>query len=312
MGLMNDRVVVVTGASRGVGKAVALALAPGAVVYVTGRTDRDDPNRPDLPGSVTTTAREIDVRGGIGIPVVCDHANHDDVRALFERIAAEHGHLDILVNNAAAIARKEPGRAGFWEQPLDLLDQLEVGLTSHYVAAYHAAPLMVAQRHGLIVNTSSPAGRVFVASPLQGAQKAGADKMAHDMAVELADHNVAVVSLWLGLVMTERAERRIQADATEASTWYRNAETGEFTGRVIDALASDPDLMSKTGRVFWGAELAVEYGVRDVDGTVPVSNRDWLGPPTEYGDAEVLRFDRSSDLESGAGKGNQPITGGPR
>jgi NAD(P)-dependent dehydrogenase (short-subunit alcohol dehydrogenase family) len=284
MALSNKRVVVVTGATRGAGRGIALGLAPDATVYVTGRSQKEGDGPEGLGGTVFATAAEVDARGGRGIPVVCDHGDDEQVRALFAQVEHDEGRIDILVNNAFALPPKLPGKAGFWEQPLSQLDTLAVGLRSNYVAAYYAAPMMAAQREGLIVFTSAPAGRVYTLGPTFGAAHAGADKMAHDMAIELEPFNVAVLAIWMGLLRTERALRAIKSDPDGIGKHFDNAETPEFTGLIIDALAKDPKLLERSGKVWWGAELGEEYGVADTDGRQPPSNRGWIGPTTEYSD----------------------------
>lgn len=288
MGLTSERVVVVTGASRGAGKGIALALAPDSTVYVTGRTAVDGSGEDGLPGSVHATAEEIDRRGGRGVPVICDHRDDAQVRQLFARIADEAGRVDILVNNAFALKDKPPDSAGFWEQGLDQLQVLDVGLRSHYVTAYYAVPLMLPQKSGLIVTTSAPGGKVYIVGPAYGAAHAGGDKMAHDFAVELKPYGIASVVIWMGLLRTERALRDLERDPGTLGAMYENSESPEYTGRLIDALARDPQLMDRTGKVYWGADLGAEYGVTDVDGKAPASNAAWLGPTTEFGEAVLF------------------------
>ena len=280
---MSD-VVVVTGASRGAGKGIALALgATGATVYVTGRTVADGDS--ELPGSVTTTARQIDERGGRGIAVACDHGDDEQVAALFARVAQEQGRLDILVNNAFAIPDGVTSRKPFWEKGLRQQGPLDVGLRSTYVASYYAAPLLV---HGgkLLVNTSSFGGTCYMHGPAYGAVKAGVDKMAHDMAEDLRAFEVAAVSLWMGFLRTERTEPLFEAVAANPAHPYRgltdHAESAEFPGRVIAALAASPDRMAYSGRVLVAAELATELGVTDVAGNQPPSHRPMLGSPPEF------------------------------
>ena len=276
-----SRVVVVTGASRGAGKGIACALAPGSTVYVTGRTAAEGTAEDGMPGSVFATAEEIDRRGGVGVPVVCDHRDDDQVKDLFERLRTDHGRLDVLVNNAFALKDAIPDAAGFWEQDLDQVRVLDVGLRSHYVTAYYAVPLML-EHGGLIVTTSAPGGRRYMVGPAYGTAHAGGDKMAHDFGVELKSYGVASVVIWMGLLRTEKALRELAENPDVLGPRYENSESPELTGRVIDALANDPALMERTGQVFWGAELAAAYGVTDIDGRTPVSNREWLGAPTEF------------------------------
>ena len=286
MGLQRDRVVVVTGASRGAGKGIALALgATGATVYVTGRT-RNEGDAP-LPGTVQATADEVTARGGKGVAVYCDHAEDAQVRALFERVGEEQGRLDILVNNATSLHDELIRTGPFWEKPLALTDIWNVGMRSHYTAAWYAAPLLLANGEGLVVNTSSFGGRIYMHGPAYGAGKAAVDKMSHDMAVDFRPYHVAVVSIWMGLLRTERTQRALDAEPEKYAALAAGAESPEFTGRVIDALARDPRLMDKSGRVHIGAELGQEYGIVDTNGRVPPSHRAFFGDPTTYGDAVV-------------------------
>jgi NAD(P)-dependent dehydrogenase (short-subunit alcohol dehydrogenase family) len=278
------RVAVVTGASRGVGKGIAVALgASGATVYVTGRSSEGKKDHP-LGGTVRATADAVTNAGGRGIPVTCDHSNDDDVRLLFERVADEQKRLDILVNNATAVPRELAKPGPFWEKSLDLIRILDVGQRSHYAASYYAAPLLIRTRGGLITFTSSYGGRIYMHGPAYGAGKAGVDKMAMDMAIDLRDHDVAVNSLWLGFVRTERNEPLFQhPDAMKGpyGKFLANHETPDFIGRVIEAMHRDVKRMERSGRVLIAAEVAEELGVREADGRQPKSNRDTLGPPPE-------------------------------
>ncbi len=286
MGLLRDRVVVVTGASRGAGKGIALALgATGATVYVTGRT-RHEGDAP-LSGTVKATAAAVTAAGGKGIPVYCDHGDEGQVRQLFEQVAAEQGRLDILVNNATSLHDALTQSGPFWEKPLALTELWEVGMRSHYTAAWYAAPLLLANGEGLVVNTSSFGGRIYMHGPAYGAGKAAVDKMAHDMAIDFRPYTVAVVSIWMGLLLTERTQRVFDAAPAQYADLAATAETPEFTGWVIDALARDPHLMDKSGRVLIGAELGQEYGLIDTNGRAPPSHRAFFGDPTTFGDAVV-------------------------
>jgi NAD(P)-dependent dehydrogenase (short-subunit alcohol dehydrogenase family) len=286
MGLETDRVVVVTGASRGAGKGIAVALgATGATVYVTGRT-RQEGDAP-LPGTVQATAEAVTAAGGKGIAVYCDHGDDEQVRKLFEQVREEQGRLDILVNNATSLHDALTQTGPFWEKPLALTDIWDVGMRSHYSAAWHAAPLLLASGAGLIVNTSSFGGRIYMHGPAYGAGKAAVDKMSHDMAVDFRPYHVAVVSIWMGLLLTERTRRVFDSEPDKYADLAATAETPEFTGRIIDALARDPELMDKSGKVWIGAELGAQYGVPDTNGQVPMSHRAFFGETTTYGDAVV-------------------------
>jgi len=274
------RIVVVTGASRGAGKGIALAFGElGAKVYVTGRS-RQEGDAP-LPGTVYATAETITGFGGEGVAVPLDHRDDAAVAALFARIGAEDGGIDILVNNATTLhddlIKPEP----FWEKSRELVDILDIGLRSAYVASFHAAPLMVARGRGLIVATSSFGAGCFMHGPAYGAQKAGLDKMMWDMAVDLKPHGVAAASIWMGPLLTERTERAFAERADQYEGFAAVAETPQFTGRVIDALSRDADLMSLSGQTLIGAELALKYGLTD-RGKQPPSYREMLGPPRDY------------------------------
>jgi NAD(P)-dependent dehydrogenase (short-subunit alcohol dehydrogenase family) len=239
MGLESNRVVVVTGASRGAGRGIATELGrSGATVYVTGRT-RNEGDAP-LPGTVQATAQAVTDAGGTGIAVYCDHADDKQVEQLFEQVCREQGRLDILVNNATYLPDELTQPGPFWEKPLSMTDIWQVGMRSHYVAAWYAAPLLLEAQGGLIVNTSSFGGRIYMHGPAYGAGKAAVDKMSHDMAYDFKPFQVAVVSIWMGLLLTERTRVVFDAEPDKYAELLATVENPEFTGRVIDALANDP------------------------------------------------------------------------
>ena len=279
-----QRVAVVTGASRGVGKGIAIALgATGATVYVTGRSQQGGKEHP-LGGTVQATADAVSEAGGLGIGVSCDHSDDEQVHQLFECVGEEQGRLDILVNNATAVPRELAKPGPFWSKSLDLLRILDVGQRSHYVASYFAAPLLIDTGGGLVVFTSSYGGRCYMHGPAYGAGKAGVDKMAMDMAVDFRDRDVAAMSLWLGFVRTERNEPLFQhPDAMKGpyGKFLANAESPELIGRVIEALHRDEKRMERSGHVLIVAELAEEYGIAEADGRQPKSNRKVLAAPPE-------------------------------
>ena len=284
MGALTGKVAVVTGASRGIGRGIALVLAEqGAIVYVTGRTV----NAGDyyLPGTVGETAAECTERGkaegGKGIAVACDHADDAAVAALFEQVRTEQGRLDILVNNAFSLSEDLLEPKGFWEKPLSNLEMWDVGVKSNYVAAWHAAQIMVPQKSGLIVAISGFAAVTYTYGVIFGTSKSAVDRMARDMAIELEPHNVASLTMWQGLTLTEKAQHNLAAmgDKMTKSITSMTGSTVEHPGRVVAALAADPDIMKRSGGEFITTELAQEYGITDVDGTVIPSARATRGSP---------------------------------
>lgn len=278
MEMKDRRVSVVTGASRGAGRGIALALAAaGDVVYVTGRTEKQ--GQAPLPGTIYETAEAVTVAGGIGIAVRCDHSDDRQIEALFGRVEEERGRLDILVNNVTFLHDDLIQPGGFWEKPLELVKILDVGLRSQYVASWYAAPLMVKGRRGLIAFTSSFGSVCYMHGAAYGAQKAGVDKFAADMAVDLKDHGVAAISVWMGMLLTERSREAAGINPEQYAQMEAIAETPEFTGHVISALYEDPELMDLSGQTVIGAEQAAKYGIRDRDGKAPQSHRSWLGDP---------------------------------
>jgi dehydrogenase/reductase SDR family protein 1 len=268
---LTGKVALVTGASRGIGKGIALELASaGAVVYFTGRSTTEDPQRP---GTIQATADEIARAGGRGVALRCDHHQDAEVADVFERIRADEGRLDLLVNNATAELGSMVGRK-FWELPIELWDDvIGVGLRSHYVASWHAAQLMIPRSRGLIVNVSSHGSREYLMGVAYGVGKAGVEKLTADTARELRDHGIAVISIWPGLVKSENrlvnAETLPDGRVMLFGLDLSHAETPHFPGRAVVALAADADPMRRTGRAFWVADLAREYGFTDIDGRVP-------------------------------------------
>ncbi|MFT5481839.1 MAG: NAD(P)-dependent dehydrogenase (short-subunit alcohol dehydrogenase family) [Halieaceae bacterium] len=281
MDSLTGKIAVVTGASRGIGRGIALALADeGATVYVTGRTVT--PGSHPLPGTVGETAAEVDQRGGNGIAVQVDHGKDDEVAALFEQVAQQQGRLDLLVNNAFSLPETLTEPAPFWNKPISYWEMVDVGVRSNYVAAMHAARLMVPRQSGLIVAVSGYTGVAYTYGVIFGMCKAAVDRMARDMAVELQPHNVASMSLWMGLTFTERAEQVLKQNPEMKSQIATNPNAGtsvEFPGRVIAALANDTSIMERSGGTFITAELAREYGVTDINGNVPPSLREQRGAP---------------------------------
>lgn len=238
---LDGTVAVVTGASRGLGRGIARSLADaGATVYATGRS--------------------IGPSSGI-VGVTCDHRDDAAVGRAFDLVERESGRLDLLVNNATAVPdlgllfSERP----FWELGTGEWDALmAVGLRSHFVAAQHAARIMVRQRSGLIVNVSSAGAKLKIGIVPYGVGKAALDHLTEEMAHELRPHGVAVVSVWPPPSKTEGMLGEPDAE-TQASTW----SSPEFTGRVIAALAQDAEILARSGSVLNVRALASELGVAD-------------------------------------------------
>jgi len=247
---MHGQVALVTGASRGIGRGIAVALGEaGATVYVTGRS------------AVAETAELVDAAGGHGVAVECDHRDDAVVADVFARVEREAGRIDLLVNNATALPVLSIvfSRDPFWSVPSSVWDDLfAVGLRSHFVASSHAVPIMLRQGHGLIVNISSAGAATKIGIVPYGVAKAALDHMTAEMAADLSDTGVVVTSLWPPPTRTEG----MLADADE-STNIAAWSSPEFTGRVIAALALDSELSERGGMVFRVRDLARELGIAD-------------------------------------------------
>lgn len=284
------KIAIVTGASRGAGRGIAIALGRhGCTVYATGRSESRGSHA--LPGTIYETADAVTAAGGHGVAVRCDHSDDSEVQALFDRVQNDHGHLDILVNNAAAIHDELTHPGGFWEKPLKLAELIDVGVRSGYVASWYAGRIMARQNSGLIIFTSASGAAHYSLGPAYGAHKAGMDKMAFDMAVDFRHGKkaVAAVSMWMGALLTDRLKAIIASDARKFGHLEGHCETPEFTGEVIWALFNDPELQALSGSTLVGAEIARKYGITDVGGRIPATARE-LHPglvPTSYHQTQV-------------------------
>jgi NAD(P)-dependent dehydrogenase (short-subunit alcohol dehydrogenase family) len=258
---MAGKVALVTGASRGCGKGIALVLGEeGATVYLTGRSVRGQPTTLGRAGTIDDTAAEVAARGGTAIPVRCDHTDDEQVRAVFERIGSEQGRLDLLVNNAWSGYEISPDPSlAFWQiewRHWDLM--FSGGLRATAFASRLAAPMMIEAAKGLIVNITwvldRPHGHAFYE-----VVKNGTNKLTEQLADDLRPYGVACVAVSPGWMRLER----MNLSADEKSM----TESAEFPGRAVVALATDDDVLSRSGRVFTTPGLAREYGFTDLDGT---------------------------------------------
>lgn len=272
MNKLSGKIALVTGASRGNGKGIAMGLAEaGATVYITGRTLDQRDRKNGLPGTLQQTEEAIKQQGGMGIAIRCDHTSDGEVEAVFEQIEQNQKCLDILVNNVWGGYETMFNEKGeyvweypFWEQPSSQWDSMfAAGVRAHWIASRLAAKIMVTQQSGLIVNISQWAGQKYSGNVCYGVSKAATDRLTADTSHDLQPYQVAVVSLYPGLVRTERVMRA--AEYLDLS----NSESPQFLGRVISALASDPNIMKKSGKVLVAAQLAIDYGITDIDGKQP-------------------------------------------
>ena len=249
-------IALVTGASRGVGRGVALALAAADfTVFATGRSIESS----DLPPSI--------------VRLRCDHSRDVETALVFQRISKDAGGLDVLVNSAWGGYERMTENGEFtWclpflKQPAHRWgSMMDAGVRAAFVASAHAAPMMIPRRSGLIVNISFWAAQKYLGNAIYGIAKAATDKMSSDMAHELRPHGVAVVSFYPGLVRTEAVMAAAQGGWLDVS----NSESPEFVGRVIAALSRDPHMMERSGQVVVAAQLAKELSVLDTDGTQPI------------------------------------------
>ena len=269
---LEGKVALVTGASRGIGRGTAIALAKeGAKVYITGRTIKENTSSTNLTGSIYTTEAEINQMHGNCIAIQCDHTYDDQTEEVFKRIQSENNKLDILVNavwggyehftDGTEFWKEE----GFWDMPLQRWDKMfDAGIRAHFVASSFASKLMIPCKQGLIINYSFWAAERNDKGVAYSVAKAATNKMTECMAYELNKHNISVITLYPGLVRTEAVMKN--GDYLDIS----NSESNEFSGRVIAKIYNDSNRMRLSGKRYISAELALKYHVQDIDGKQPV------------------------------------------
>jgi len=255
---LSERVTVVTGASRGVGRGIALVLGEcGATVYVTGRSARVD-----------DTAGQVTARGGRGIAARTDHTDDAQTEALFARVDREQdGRLDVVVANAwgGYEGGVEDFTAPFWDQPLERWDAMfTAGLRAAFTTSRAAARAMVRNEAGLVVVTGgTDLGTHYLGNVPYDVVKAAASRLVTALAHELRPHGVAAVGVYPGFTRTEAV---VEAFAKQGAEPPPETHSPEFVGRAVAALAADPDRMRLSGTGVQAADLARRYGFSDTDG----------------------------------------------
>jgi dehydrogenase/reductase SDR family protein 1 len=270
MKTLSNQVALVTGASRGIGKGIALSLAEaGAKVYITGRTTKEGESASKLSGNIYQTAKEIADIGGECVAIQCDHLDDTQVESVFDKLSRAEKKLNILVNNVwGGYEHFTDGtefwnEKEFWTQPNSRWDSMfQAGIRAHFVASRLAAPLLI-ENQGIIINLSFFAAQRNDKGVAYGAAKAATDHMVACMAEELKKYKVTAISLYPGLVRTEAVLKA--AEHLDLS----NSESPQFIGRAVAALATDKYVMKKTGKRLIAAELGIEYKFRDIDGRQP-------------------------------------------
>ncbi len=272
---LEDVVAVVTGASRGAGRGIALELgSAGATVYVTGRSVKGAPTTDDMPGTIDETAAEVTARGGKGVAIRCDHTVDHEVEALFDEVRVESGRVDLLVNNAWGGYEDAhggpPAMKPFWTEPVEHWDGMfRAGLRMHWLASRHAVPLMLSRKRGLIVNTTVSLGDRYLGGLVYDLAKNAINRLAWAMSHELGPHGIAAVALAPGFMSTERGEENFRRHPGLRKKMGGPSETPAYIGRAVVALANDPGVMEKSGRLLEVGALAQQYGFTDVNGSQP-------------------------------------------
>ena len=274
---LSGQVAVVAGATRGAGRGIACMLGEaGATVYCTGRSVRGQPAFEGRPETIEETAELVTRRGGRGIAVQVDHLQEAAVQALFERVQAEQGRLDVVVNDIWGGDPLTQWGKPFWE--LNIADGLlmqQRGVHTHLITSRHAAPRLVAQRRGLIVEITDGDTPAYRGNLFYDLAKASVIRLALGMAEELRPHGVTALAVTPGFL---RSEAMLDLFGVTEANWPAGAqrdphfiasETPYFVGRAVAALAADPHVAAKAGGVYSSWGLSDEYGFTDVDGRRP-------------------------------------------
>jgi NAD(P)-dependent dehydrogenase (short-subunit alcohol dehydrogenase family) len=270
---LQGKIAVVAGSSRGAGRGIALALGDaGATVYVAARTSRDGPKPADgAPGTVEDTAEEVCARGGQGIPVLADLSNEEEAAALFRRVEEEQGRLDLMADSAWGANFMPEWSKPFWKLSAGIWRDTLGTVNAAWLTSVHAARIMVKRQHGLIVHVTDnlhPDTSAYRGQVLWDLGHEFLNRLVTDLSRELKKSKVTVVGLNPGFMRTERVLMHMTTEEIKKQFRFDLSELVEYIGRAAAALAADTEVMRKTGRLLWAAELAKEYGFTDTDGRV--------------------------------------------
>ena len=288
----NKRVILVTGASRGVGKGIAEGLAqPNDIIICAARSLKQGTTVQQfgfaINSSLEDTVKNINKTGAQGVPYSIDLNNSDEILNLAKFSADEYGQLDLLVHAACQIHDDLVTSKPYWEKSLDLWSVMDVGMKSNYFLSHALTPLMIESKGKLILQISSHGAMCYMHGPIYGAQKAAIDKMAFDMAHDLKPFNVCSLSLWSGIMKDEKTQKVSEQHGEQYAEFLKGAASQEYAGMVINNIYKDPVIMSMTGKTLIAAEIGDHYGVKDINSNSPKSDRETLGGPREYSDTVI-------------------------
>ena len=285
----NKRVILVTGASRGVGKGIAEGMArKGDIIICAARNQKKGSTVQqfgfEIKSSLDETVEKIKAKDANGIAYSIDLNNQKEILELSGYIEKEFGQLDLLVHSACQIHDDLVQPKPYWEKSVDLWSLMDVGLKSNYLLSHALTPLMIESKGKLIVQISSHGAMCYMHGPIYGAQKAGIDKMAFDMAYDLKPHEICSLSLWSGIVKDEKTQKVSEMHGEQYAEFLKGAASQEYAGLVINGLYDDPKLMTLSGKTLLAAEVGNQYGVEDIDDCTPKSDRETLGGPRDFQD----------------------------
>nr|WP_230980898.1 SDR family NAD(P)-dependent oxidoreductase [Rossellomorea arthrocnemi] len=269
MKLLTEKVALVTGGSRGAGRAIAVELGKaGATVYVTGRSTKGNSTK-NFPGTIDDTVIQIEEAGGKGIAVRCDHTIDEETKAVIEQIREEQGRLDILVNNVWGAHDIGVNPGAFWELPLEIWDKMfTAGVRAQLATNHFAIPLLRENKEALIIHTTFWDEGKYTGQFYYDLAKNALVRMAYGLSEELKDEGIAVMSVSPGFMRTELVLQHmgVSEENWQESEALQKSETPYYVGRAITSLATDSKVMKKTGQVLRAGDLAEEYRFTDVDG----------------------------------------------